>query len=723
MLAFFPFVFAILAIGYLSGILAWVTGLGGDSFLELNNFDFKEALFWGETFISSLAQMQAPINKATALILFEALVISPVLYWMIRRQPAFLYGLTLLLVAALSYLVYLGYSGFESGRDYINSLQASFDVAPTGFTSSEDTDLFVYIGESTTSLNMSLYGYPLSTTPQLVDLLKKEPGFLRFDRVRSTHTHTSPSLLKAFALTSREIDGRLAQWGIGRVLRSSGLKPHLYSVQPVNGSFATYSRFVFEGFDYERPKADKYKGNFIHTDIKDHQLLERALKEPGVVFFHSYAGHGAYLEKIDMNLSNQVKGPEISFDGIFGDKLPALLASDIQSDVLEYNQALTYIDRNVSRAIQQIRLRAKPAVFMYFSDHGEAVYTRGGHESSKFIDEMTTVPMLLYFNEAYRKKYPDVFGRYKDAAKFNRTRLLDQVSPTILDVLRISARHAPDVPTLASSEAHPRPYIVERDTVSGKSRIDLGFDVNSKSSVSPFYGGTSQPTYISVINEVFGKNNTICYHRADSYAKALRGAAVADCIEVDMVVDGEVMSVRHPPASETGFSIRHVFDIAQPRRTKLWIDAKNADDPKACGTLLAFLKSNLDRVGPILVEFPWETSGKLMGIQNCGMALKSLGIKTSYYVPTHLLVPCSESPVKNASACEDLNAHVQKVMSSGVFSDLSFDFQGYPAMKRIKGADKLSWNTWAIQPLDFQKFPHRDFDFVIMDTSADPNTH
>jgi hypothetical protein len=92
-------------------------------------------------------------------------------------------------------------------------------------------------------------------------------------------------------------------------------------------------------------------------------------------------------------------------------------------------------------------------------------------------------------------------------------------------------------------------------------------------------------------------------------------------------------------------------------------------------------------------------------------------------VPTHLILPCAENPSKNASACNKLDDNVQKAMVSGIFSDLSFDFLGYPAIKRIQGAEKFKWNTWAIKAQDFHRFPRKDFSFIIMDTSTDPNTY
>ena len=62
-------------------------------------------------------------------------------------------------------------------------------------------------------------------------------------------------------------------------------------------------------------------------------------------------------------------------------------------------------------------------------------------------------------------------------------------------------------------------------------------------------------------------------------------------------------------------------------------------------------------------------------------------------------------------------------MQSGMFTDLSFDFLGYPAMQKVEGAKKFSWNTWTVKPQDFHKFPRKDFRYIIMDTATDPNTY
>jgi hypothetical protein len=276
---------------------------------------------------------------------------------------------------------------------------------------------------------------------------------------------------------------------------------------------------------------------------------------------------------------------------------------------------------------------------------------------------------------------------------------------------------------LSSPAKHPRPYILTRDTFQGSSRLDLEYDLQSGVSQSKFFGGDPGPTYISMINAKFGEENKICYHRSNSFAKLLRAAQVANCIEFDLVVDGNELQVFHPPAKPTDLSIEHVFSIAQARKTALWIDSKNLEKPESCKTLASYLEKNHSRVGQIFVEFPWESSMRLPDLSACGQRLLALGVRTSYYVPTHFLLPCTEDPEKYAGACRAVDEHVQRAMRSGMFTDLSFDYAGLPVVQRVHGAARFKWNTWAIKPKDFHLLPREKFDFIIMDTSKDPNTY
>ena len=57
----------------------------------------------------------------------------------------------------------------------------------------------IYVGESTSALNLGLYGYPFDTTPSL-NSLNTDKKFIKFNRVYASHTHTAASLLSALSL-------------------------------------------------------------------------------------------------------------------------------------------------------------------------------------------------------------------------------------------------------------------------------------------------------------------------------------------------------------------------------------------------------------------------------------------------------------------------------------------------------------------------------------------
>jgi hypothetical protein len=720
--------FLLLAIGivallYLHGFVAWFLSLGGDSYVEARNFNIDEANFWIQNFFAASSQIRLPKNAASLLIVGKVFLLGVVIFILLVWRPFLIRLFYATFLFSLVILIYYSFLNFEEVKYNASQLGSEFEDSKGVFSSNEDIDLFIYIGESTTSLNLGIYGYPLNTTPKIERLAKENEGILVIENVRSRHTHTSPSLLNALSISFSNPDGQLKLWGIGNILENTSINTSLFSVQPISGSFSQFAHHVFKGIINEQHKKDLFKGDYLHPKYKDHEILEKALLVPGVVFFHSYAGHGNYLDFIDLELSNDVEKLNIEFTGIFGGRFSKLFDSDLIDKVNNYNRAITYIDHNITTVIESIKSRNKPAALIYFSDHGESVYSRGGHDSSRFIDEMSRVPVILYFNHAYQQKYPHIYSKYLRGAKSKNFKLLDQVSPTILDLLVVKSKHQIDVPTLVSSSKHPRPYILDRTTLSGSSRIDLIYDQNFGVSRTKIFGGIPEPTSVSVINDFFSNNNSICYHRSNSFAKAVRGASLTNCLEFDLVVDGNDLNIHHPPKVATGFQIQHIFKIAESKKNNLWIDAKNLDNATACNTLLKFLESNRQNVGKVLVEFPSEASINLDALKFCSQNFERIGVSRSYYVPTHLLLPCAKDSVKNSLECDKLYEVLRKVIDSDIFSDLSFDFSGYSAIVNTKGADKLKWNTWTIKPNEFHYFPSKIFNNIIIDSSFDPNSY
>ena len=726
--SFICFCLGALAFFYLNGIISWLSGLGGDSYLEAKYFNDAGLSDWIDAFLSVAPEVRRPVDKVALVVLTVAAALAALLAFFIRLFPRSAVGLLILIPAIVFYSSTLVYRGFKEGKDYAIQLKSAFSKPPEGgFFREESADVFVYIGESTSTLNMSLYGYPYATTPRLDRLSEKEPGFIRFDNVLSTHSHTTPSLLRALSVVPKANSGAMSNWGIGPVVKAVDLDSTLVSTQPSFGSFGMFSPLVFEGIRSDRDKLGPLKGNFSQIDARDGGLLESALKAPGVVFFHSYAGHWPYLQHVEKSFANKKCVPEgvladIAGDGLFGSGFSKLMQDSALVNVRDYHCAISYVDYLVSSAIQDIKSKPNPAALLYFSDHGESVFTKRGHDSSRFIHEMVSVPVIIFFNDAYRSQFPLVVERYQQAARRDNLKLLDQIAPSIIDLARVTPRLPLLVGDLSATEDHPRPFILERSTADGSSsRLALSPKAGATSSARWGTGGTVTPTILSVGRRYIEKERKICYHRANTFAKALRAAAVTDCLEFDLTIDDGRLNVYHPPTVATGFTIKHIFDIAAKRRSSLWIDAKNIDQPSNCLLLASFLEGNYQRVGKILVEFPPASIKRLGDLKSCAQRILNIGAKASYYVPTEELLICSNSHNKRSGVCEEIKSILSAALTSEMFSDLSFDYSGINGIRMVQESRILGWNTWAIAASDLVDFPRADFDFLIVDSGGDPN--
>lgn len=697
---------------YLRALLEWLGALGADSFMELGDFDVKEGWFWLRSAAAGFSGVNIDL-RTFMFVLGCSAVLAAIGGVVLSRWNRGARILPLALAAALAAPVTGAVRSFQDSRVQIEALQETFVAAAPSIRTAPDIDLLLYIGESTSTLNMSLYGYPLKTTPRL-DEFSREPGFIRFRDVRSLHTHTFPSLIEALSM-QWPTSGSVARAGLGSVLGSAGRELKVYSSQPQDGLSASLARYVFA-----RDPRSKAAREATGAAGKDADVLALAVREPGVVVFHSYAGHGEYLDNIEQDRSVVVSHPNLAFQGLFGSKYSEFTQSKMRDRLDDYNRAITYIDRNVRAALEAVKSRAKPAVMLYFADHGESIYTGRAHDSAKFIDEMATVPFIVYFNPSYVQAYPATVARYRQAAERNSSRSLAQVMPTIADILQLGLAGTA-APTVA---APPRDELMlRRETSNGSSAIHSLPNSWSSLVEVPFHGGAPEPTYMALARTAgLSADRTLCYHRSDSYAKALRGASVAHCLEVDLVVDGGKLLIHHPPLPPTGLTLQHVFEIAEFRKNSLWIDGKNLDEPAACMVLASYLAANMSRVGGVLVEFPTTAAARLGPLRDCLLSLRASGAKTSLYLPTEAGLACARRP-DDLEPCAEVKAAAAAAVESGLFSDVSFDYEIVDVIRKLPVVRRLKWNTWSIDIRRLRFVPAADFDFVIVDTSTDPNTY
>lgn len=461
---------------YSIGEITWK--LGSDSFQEASNFDPHEALFYLHTVFENLSvdpQVEgiAWSISIALLVLGTSWLAAQRLHWIRPRGwPVLLVGLGLL-AGGLWSSTRAAVAELQEASviyDTVRERFSSLAVPQASVADQPPLTVFVYVGESTSSLNMQIYGYPRRTTPKLAALAASDPGLMIFDRVFSTHVHTSPSLLEAFSLRPVQQDNMVPVTDQQRVplvnvLLSKGIRAVLYSNQSRKGTWNLAAGVVFgqaeQTFTLNTPIGD------LETSAKplDSDFLPRVLADPvlsdqshSLLLFHSYAGHGPYRG----NVAPDTPTPEWL--------TPDPISTEYPDVVDDYDTAVSGVDANLALTISTIATSRKPIIFVYFSDHGEAVATDDGHDSARFRVEMSTVPFIVYFNEAARQSFPDRFAEMKRLAATRNVATLAQLVPTLLKLIgvTIDPQAGFDVPPPVGASWVPYPIVV-RQTMEGKS--------------------------------------------------------------------------------------------------------------------------------------------------------------------------------------------------------------------------------------------------------------
>lgn len=734
------FLMGLVWVGSYYSLTTFLGQLGADSFQEVHNFDVQEAIFWLETFFLQF-EFYISLRK-----FFFYNVILFIVYFFIKTFTYILkiskknqiYLKTFLAIIFILFSIYQtvwsSINLFFRNSETFVQVRDNFDNIIPAVSSSPNLNILVYIGESTSVMNMSLYGYPRLTNPNLSRFEANEKGFIKFENVLSTHTHTSPSLLEAFSIGIVDANDKILPIDQRRrislidILKKTDISTEYISNQGSSGTHHQAASIIFNKAKKTFSSNDRLLGNNTYKLKKpfDHIFFNKNFNQkklesilPSLNIFHGYAGHGPYTDFIPKNYHSPL-------DNLFKKMNPAAVTGKMDSlnSVEDYDKTIYYNDYSVSNALQLVKDSSKPWIFIYFADHGDAPFANRGHDSSVFIHEMSRIPFIMFFNDAAIKAEPELYKKYFELSKKKQISTLAQLSPTILDLFNVSfskkIKHS-----VIGALSSPAPILV-RETNQGITAINLSMDDLKYGLVDKTDSATSH-----FVASRFYKNNEplICYHGSNSIAKALRGSLVASCLEIDIVVDenAEVLAYK-PPSKNNGLKLKHIFSaIKFNDRISFWLDGKNLASNKSCNGLLSFLeKQTLKNSQNLLVEFPSGSHSLKPNIEECVKKLKSIyNVYVSYYVPTGIAVTCSKSisdgiAFNAISSCGLLEKDLLAAKNSKLFTDISFDSGGIKAIETIKFTSKFKWNTWHVEPSELKVLQPNRFRMIIL-FNDDPN--
>lgn len=715
--------------------------LGPDSFREGFNFDLREAIFYVSTFgIGRLGA--APL--ITGLVIYAGLILTlGGCYLLLSKQyPKCSVSHFNLAVSAFLVVPILGYSSAKAWEGY-QVANEHFDDAVKNFRpenysllvdaeAQNELKIFLYIGESTSRLNWSLYGYPRETTAALENLPNQQ-NLLVFQNVSSTHSHTSPALLEALSLSANSSDTannlqsiyQRERISLIEVLRRAGAPTTLFSNQGSSGSWNLGANLIFAAASRRAGATDRMLGNADYrSDDRnfDHQLLRTIWRDQGswstsrLVAFHSYAGHGSYAAFVPPGYRIPVDNyfQTVSSEAIFG----ASLAPTSLTAVESYDSAMTYIAENLAHTINKLEESDNPLVLIYFSDHGESVFTGRGHDSARYVWEMTAVPFLIYFNDAARRAFPDKYEKYRGRAESRKQDSLANLPSLVLDLLGITVRypggdiHEASECGFGTGECAPQFHMV-RELLDGRTSY-VRTVARALETSSLFVDETDRTSALQAFANEFesrGSDTEVCIHRSNTLARIIRARAISSCLELDVVVDNDEIFVYHPPAENVGLTLATALHALGGQESTIWLDAKNISDSENCDAVSNFVEQNSNYGKRYFIEFPSETVVRLELLRFCSNKLRSAGARTSYYIPTELGLSCALT--RAGDSCVRLEEILSKVADSGVFSDISFDYRVLPAITEIGVAGVFSWNTWHVEDQNVSRLADDRFNIIM----------
>ena len=249
----------------------------------------------------------------------------------------------------------------------------------------------VAIGESCNRNYMGCYGYSKNTTPSQSSMLNDD-GFFLFKYPFSCHVQTQRVLL-LFLTSLNQYNGRgyeiadatslidIAKWYQYQTSWVSGQEKISVSVSMLSPLAESADHVYFS------PEPMPYRDLDVLRHLEEDKILDA---DRSLTFIHMNGNHYPY----DLSFP-----PDTEFD---------------EPDLSLYEQSVSFNDRMLSKLFALAQAHDVD-VFLFVSDHSDAVSVRLGHDPRIYLQEMAEIPMWVYLSERYRKAHPEIAERLRVA--------------------------------------------------------------------------------------------------------------------------------------------------------------------------------------------------------------------------------------------------------------------------------------------------------------------
>lgn len=304
------------------------------------------------------------------------------------------------------------------------------------------------LGESLDRNKMSIYGYPLDTTPKL-NVRKQNRELLRFDDTVSGATFTLEAMRQIFSFAEKGSTATWYQKGcLIDILNDAGYHTVWLSNQTPGGRLGSMDSVLSKRSNvYKFVKAgaqDSYDENLL-------PLLDEAIttdsQEKNFYAIHLMGSHQSYKLRYPVTFEKFTEKDETGETELR------------RKTKAEYDNTVLYNDTILDEIYK--RFENKDAIVIYISDHGEEVCEGSdfaGHSMENSANRhMIEVPMLVWTSREFREQHPDLVQRMMESV--NQPFCTDDFIHALLDIMNIRTNNSNPHKSLWNSQYEPKERI------------------------------------------------------------------------------------------------------------------------------------------------------------------------------------------------------------------------------------------------------------------------
>lgn len=345
----------------------------------------------------------------------------------------------------ISDTMYAFWGGHIGKKEIEKSLSVTLNLEDTPIITKDDSlNIIFVVGESYIKSHAGIYGYPLPTTPNMVNEQKEGRLFAFTDAI--TPWAVTSYVLRNIFCTNSIVDGE--EWFdtplFPAIFKKAGYDIYMYDNQynPYTnvGWELAISNFLFNRKIRNATYTKHNKGPYKY----DHQLVDAYMKEVtlknknNLVIFHLIGQHGNPLEHFPNNKEfNVFKAEDVPNKKAFVSKRKAQYIADYDNATL-YNDSLMKKIFNLYKDQQ--------TVVVYISDHGEERYDfrdNAGRVHSNVTKELAhahyDVPMFIWMSQKYMEANPETVR--KVSSSVGRSIMTDNICNMLFSIGNIQTKY------------------------------------------------------------------------------------------------------------------------------------------------------------------------------------------------------------------------------------------------------------------------------------------